>query len=272
MEQGERRGAARQQEESPERVCAAMLGSLGLFGNSLIQLAASIALAQPLALTVPQRFQRRFGCLFVGGAGADADADAEDSNRSSSSYRWRTIPDAEAWSLPIVADRVVLSHPGFRAWMATREPYISLAAAHGGGGALSGRQLRRLFPQAAAADVAAAPSAAADAAGGSVQDRPAARPARRPRPLGLVSVAHRHAGPVGVAAARGRLWRRGAGGAGAAAAAGAGGPAAAAPRPRVRPGRRRRCLGGDGILRRQKAARRRGRARAARRLRRHRLP
>jgi hypothetical protein len=149
-----------------------MLGSLGLFGNGLIQLAASMALAdsQKLALTVPERWHDRFGRLFVGGGGGagddedDADATATATATTPTPYRWRPIPDAEAWSLPIVSDRVVLSHPGFRVWMATREPYLSLAAASavagdgggggGGGGApLSGRQLRRLFPQAAVADV-----------------------------------------------------------------------------------------------------------------------
>jgi len=73
------------------------------------------------------------------------------------------MPDDQAWALPVVSDRVVLSHPGFRAWIATREPYVFLAAAAGGsscggaggGGAplLSGRQLRRLFPQATVADL-----------------------------------------------------------------------------------------------------------------------
>jgi hypothetical protein len=141
-----------QREQQGEALCAAMLGSLGLYGNSLIQLAASIALAESAGarLVVPERWHRRFGVLFCGGGG-DGD------HHHHHPYRWRPVTDAEAWSLPIVSDRVVLSHPGFRAWCSTREPYLSLAREAGDGG-LSGRQLRRLFPQATVAHVLPPPA------------------------------------------------------------------------------------------------------------------
>ena len=49
-------------------------------------------------------------------------------------------------ALPLVADRVVLSHVGWRRYAATREPAVSLIRA-AGGLPLSGVQLRRHFPQ-----------------------------------------------------------------------------------------------------------------------------
>lgn len=50
--------------------------------------------------------------------------------------------------LPLVADRVVLSHPGWRRWAATREPLRTMIAHQGDGQAqLSGRKLRADFPQ-----------------------------------------------------------------------------------------------------------------------------
>ena len=51
--------------------------------------------------------------------------------------------------LPIVSDRVVLSHAGWRRWAAQYEPLASLQRANGGQ-PLSGRALRRDFPQARA--------------------------------------------------------------------------------------------------------------------------
>jgi hypothetical protein len=118
-------------------------GSLGLFGNSLIQLAAAAVLADRhrLQLRVPALWRwRRF---FV------------------AERAWTVVPNAAAWGAPVVADRVVLSHAGFKAWVAQTDQYRRLAA-EVGAERLSGRQLRQRFPQVSAAELAAAPAAAGD--------------------------------------------------------------------------------------------------------------
>ena len=53
---------------------------------------------------------------------------------------------SSASQLPIVADRVVLSHMGWRRWAARREPMASMVRT-AGGSAPSGRKLRQSFPQ-----------------------------------------------------------------------------------------------------------------------------
>ena len=55
------------------------------------------------------------------------------------------LPPSAA-ALPLVPDRVVLSHAGWRRWAATREPLAGLIRANGGK-QLSGKALRRLVPQ-----------------------------------------------------------------------------------------------------------------------------
>ena len=110
-------------------------GSLGLFGNSLFQLAYAALLAERhgLALAVPERWRWR---------------------RFLQTSAWRALPDESAWALPVVADRVVLSHAGFKEWIrSSSEQYATLAASLGVE-ALSGRQLRARWPQVAAADLA----------------------------------------------------------------------------------------------------------------------
>lgn len=112
-------------------LCIACLDSLGRFGNNVIQLAAGALLADSagLAIQVPSGWSHRV--LFT------------------LSGDWQVIPDADAFSLPVIADRVVLSHAGFRTWLETREQYVSLCAALGVA-RLSGRQLRAHFPQVSA--------------------------------------------------------------------------------------------------------------------------
>lgn len=72
----------------------------------------------------------------------------------------------ETWVVvPLVADRVVLSHAGWRRWAATREPLRSLML-RAGGQPLSGRRLRADFPQVSGDSLAHATECAAS--GGSV--------------------------------------------------------------------------------------------------------
>ncbi|KAJ9514124.1 hypothetical protein QJQ45_002223 [Haematococcus lacustris] len=59
----------------------------------------------------------------------------------------RVMSDEVLLGLPLVADRVVLSHPGFLQWMRAREPYLTIHAGLAAGKPLSGRQLRQHFPQ-----------------------------------------------------------------------------------------------------------------------------
>ena len=58
------------------------------------------------------------------------------------------LSDGEPFAaLPLVADRVVLSHAGWRSWAAAREPMKTLIREAGGADSLSGRKLRASFPQ-----------------------------------------------------------------------------------------------------------------------------
>ena len=107
---------------APEVVAGACIGRLGLFGNAVFQytalkLAAELHGARFLLPPWPA------GSVFAETA---SDAVLE--------------PELEA-SLPLVADRPVLSHAGWRAWAATREPLASAGAV------LSGVAVRRLLPQ-----------------------------------------------------------------------------------------------------------------------------
>ena len=129
-------------EAAPPRVLSlACLGRLGQWGNQLLQYAFArvIAEANGLALHTPPWL----GALVFGLADGSA-----------------APPD-----LPLVADRVVLSHAAWRKLAATREPYVSLLAAQPGAEALSGVSLRRHFPQVCGESLAA-PTACAAACGG----------------------------------------------------------------------------------------------------------
>lgn len=118
-------------ESDESSVCCACAGNLGLWANGIIQLLASKILAeqQLLPLSVSQRWYARFGRFFI-----------EDE------WNLRVLSDAAALRRPIVADRVILSHPGFKAWLASQDPYRSLARGLGVEH-LSGKQLRKRFPQ-----------------------------------------------------------------------------------------------------------------------------
>ncbi|CAM9348504.1 unnamed protein product [Phaeothamnion confervicola] len=119
----------------PQELCAACIGGLGFFGNGVFQLAFAKILAARLGLrlTVPS------SCTWIHLFEADGDSVL-------------AVPLEKVYAMPIVADRVILSHPHFRRWAAEREPYRSLAC-RVGTAALSGRQLRRLFPQVSAAEL-----------------------------------------------------------------------------------------------------------------------
>ena len=127
-------------------LCASCLGSLGLFGNNLFQLAACHLLARGcgLKLLIPSNFKYHY--LFQ------------------HSDLWEGVaPDiAHSTDLPLIIDRVVMSHVGFRAWATTTATYKSIAQHLNGSSAsgLSGRQLRREFPQISAEDLALIPPTA----------------------------------------------------------------------------------------------------------------
>jgi hypothetical protein len=108
---------------------ASCLGRLGRWGNQIFQWSA-LRLAAELhggKLLCPDWAGRR--CLVEAASDAllTADVDA---------------------SLPLCADRPVLSHAGFRAWALTREPLKSASLLAGD---VSGHQLRRFVPQVNAA-------------------------------------------------------------------------------------------------------------------------
>lgn len=142
-----------------DSVCASCLGALGRFGNGVFQLLACALLAERagLVLAIPDSWAH--AAVFEGASG------------------WHHLPAADAYRLPLVADRVVISHPGFKAWALQHPTGKALAARLLGGSAtaspkadqqdltappgrrpapvgLSGRQLRHNFPQVCAEDLA----------------------------------------------------------------------------------------------------------------------
>ncbi|KAL1523629.1 hypothetical protein AB1Y20_018565 [Prymnesium parvum] len=112
-------------EEAGEVLTMSCLGSLGQFGNQIFQY-AFLKLFSELrgaSIVCPDWIGRRAFALHD------------------------PLPPREPrLRLPFVADRVVLSHRGWRRWASEREPLASLLRANGGK-ALSGRALRRDFPQ-----------------------------------------------------------------------------------------------------------------------------
>lgn len=113
------------------------LTRLGQFGNQLFQYAflRVIGDANTLCTRVPQWLGAKVFGL------SDADG-------------------TEPWhQLPLVADRVILSHPGWRQWAVSREPLATLVREHGK--RLSGRQLRERFPQVSGASLGDATACAA---------------------------------------------------------------------------------------------------------------
>ena len=120
---------------------AACLGQLGQFGNQLFQYAFALAYAERwgLRLRVPDDW---IGSLTLEGACTAVAA----------------TPLPSPLERVLLADRVVLSHAGWRAWAETREPLASVPRA--AGAALSGRQLRQRCPQLNAAAIAQGDDAA----------------------------------------------------------------------------------------------------------------
>jgi hypothetical protein len=68
-------------------------------------------------------------------------------------------------SFNFTADRVVLSHAGFRTWLATRPQYAQLCSSLGTAPPLSGRQLRKHWPQITEADVVPGSSSGSSSSG-----------------------------------------------------------------------------------------------------------
>ncbi|GFR43428.1 hypothetical protein Agub_g4509, partial [Astrephomene gubernaculifera] len=133
-------------------VCAAAVGSLGLFGNSVLQLIACKLLADRagLQLVLPRPWADKYGAYFPAVAELER-IDAE-----------------EAYALPLVADRVVLSHPGWRTWALRHDTGRQLAARllHGDSSsrAAAAASAAVAVPTTAAGVDAAAATSAADAA------------------------------------------------------------------------------------------------------------
>ena len=93
-------------------VAIACLGHLGQWGNQLFQYAFAriIADSNRFRILAPHWLGRR---AFGGKCAMDA-------------------PLAPWMELPLIADRVVLSHPGWRRWAESREPLRSLTRKAGG--------------------------------------------------------------------------------------------------------------------------------------------
>jgi hypothetical protein len=104
----------------PPLVAAACLGRLGQWGNQVFQYAACVLAAE-----------------LHGGGVACPDWPGRLILAAAACDPLLTAHEEDA--LPLCADRPVLSHPGWRAWAATRAP---LAAACTPGQPLSGRQAR----------------------------------------------------------------------------------------------------------------------------------
>ena len=113
---------------------AACLDQLGQFGNQVFQYAFAVLYAERWGLRL--RTPCWVGmCVFMGAAEL---AEA--------------LPPLPPPSERIIlADRVVLSHAGWKAWVEAREPMASLLRASGA--PLSGRTLRRHCPQVNAAAI-----------------------------------------------------------------------------------------------------------------------
>ncbi|KAL6759112.1 hypothetical protein V8C86DRAFT_2582248 [Haematococcus lacustris] len=111
-------------------LCASCLGQLGLLGNAILQFmfVRVLGLLLKVEIAVPEGWwQRKYFTGLVGCV--------------------RVMSDEVLLGLPLVADRIVLSHPGFLQWMRAREPYLTIHAGLAAGKPLSGRQLRQHFPQ-----------------------------------------------------------------------------------------------------------------------------
>ena len=124
--------------EEKAMLYAACLGELGQFGNQLFQYAFAIAYSSTwgLRLRTP---------TWIGSFVFEGDY-----------TRGRPLPaDGDR---VLLADRVVLSHAGWRQWAEGREPLASLRARENAGAPLSGRKLRQWCPQVNAGSIA--PSAA----------------------------------------------------------------------------------------------------------------
>lgn len=120
---------------APAVIYAACLDQLGQFGNQVFQYAFALLYAERWGLRL--RTPRWVGaCVFVGAA-EPAQA---------------LTPLPPPSERVILADRVVLSHAGWKAWAEAREPLASLVRLSGA--PLSGRTLRSKCPQINAAAIA----------------------------------------------------------------------------------------------------------------------
>jgi hypothetical protein len=112
----------------PATLYMACLGELGQFGNQLFQYAFGVAYAH--RWDVRLRTPLWIGAYTLDGAAAH--------------IRGPPLPPPSERT--IVADRIVLSHAGWKRWAMRREPLATMVAA-AGGIPLSGRKMRALCPQ-----------------------------------------------------------------------------------------------------------------------------
>ena len=124
----------------------ACLDQLGQFGNQVFQYAFAVAYAELWGLRL--RTPRWVGAHVFVGAAEPAQA---------------LTPLPPPSERVILADRVVLSHAGWKVWVESREPLASLVRASGA--PLSGRTLRSRCPQVNAAAIAADGAAACASTG-----------------------------------------------------------------------------------------------------------
>ena len=127
--------AAKRKAAPTAELYVACLDQLGQFGNQVFQYAFAVAYAELWGLRL--RTPRWVGAYAFVGAAEPARA------------RTPLPPQGER---VILADRVVLSHAGWKAWVESREPLASLVRASGA--PLSGRTLRSRCPQVNAAAIA----------------------------------------------------------------------------------------------------------------------
>ena len=133
--------AAARSHKAPRRITqgtlyVGCLGKLGQFGNQLFQYAFAIAYAEAWKLQL--RTPPWMGALVF----------------ESGHHALEGPPIKDANERLILADRVILSHAGWKQWVEQREP-LACVVRDSGGGTLSGRKLRQHCPQVNAEAIAA---------------------------------------------------------------------------------------------------------------------